>query len=161
MKMGTFVVCATFLCLGGLADASPYFRLLDPAHPKVVAGALLAPNDLKETSAAALVPLFTHSPADGCFLKSLGICEAWTPLAVGASMNEGKITFDAAPLANVLPWFQKAVAQLAPASWTAAHAIFDPGPNGPTTFSAGPVWEYRQAENKGYFRVYTGLALQF
>lgn len=142
------------------ANAAPYFRLVDPAHPQVVAGALLAPEALGNTEAASLLPLVTHTPADGCLLPSL-VCEDWTPLAVGASMNAGKITLDVAPLANVLPWVQLAASAVVPASWQGVQNVLASNPDKSVTFSAGPVWEYRQLDNKGYFRVFTGLALHF
>lgn len=148
------------LMLPSAAIANPYFRLIDPHHLQPVVGALLAPEDLKHSSAASLLPLVTHSPNDGCMLPSI-VCEDWTPLAVGASMNSGQITFDIAPLANVLPWMQRGAKSIVPASWTATRAMLEATPESQVSFSAGPVWEYRQATNKGYFRLFTGLALHF
>jgi len=149
------------LVLAPAAHATPYFRPIDPAHPQPVAGALIAPAALGDSSGAALLPIFTHSPKDGCLLPSI-VCEDWTPLAVGASLNAGKITFDVAPLANVLPWMQNGLLAVTPASWAWAQKILAPAAGGePVTFSAGPVWEYKQLTNKGYFRVFTGLALHF
>lgn len=142
------------------AQARPYFRPLDPSHPQPVAGALLDPSRLGDTSAASLLPLVTHSPADGCLLPTV-VCEDWTPLAVGAAMNAGKLTFDVAPLANVLPWMQSAALAIIPAKYDAARRFFAPGPSGPVTFSAGPVWEYSQRDDRGRFKVFTGLALHF
>ena len=148
------------LLLASVCSANSYFKVVDPSHPKPVAGAMLAPNKLSETSAAVLVPIFTHSPNDGCILPNF-VCEDWTPLAVGASMSSGKVTLDVAPLANVLPWMSGLALKVLPDSWVAARSIVAPSIDGSVTFSAGPVWEYRQLENKGYFRVFTGLALHF
>ncbi len=149
------------MLLASAAHATPYFRLIDPAHPQPVIGALIAPEDIGNTEGASLLPLITHSPNDGCLLPSI-VCEDWTPLAIGASMNAGNITFDVAPLANVLPWMQSAGRAIIPSGWTTARSIAEYNSTGdPLTFSAGPVWEYKQLTNKGYFRVFCGLALHF
>lgn len=143
------------------ASATPYFRPLDFAHPQPIVGALIDPTSLGQSSAASLLPIFTHSPKDGCLLPNI-ICEDWTPLAVGASMNAGKITFDVAPLANILPWMVSAGQAVVPSGWTALRSILDYSSVGdPITFSAGPVWEYSQLRNKGAFKLFTGLALHF
>lgn len=142
------------------ASALPYFRPLDFAHPQPLVGAAIDPTDLRQSRAVSLLPIFTHSPKDGCLLPSL-VCEDWTPLAVGASLNSGKLTFDVAPLANVLPWMQTAAGAALPESWTAARRVLAPVDGAPVTFSAGPMWEYRQSTDKGYFLVVTALALHF
>jgi hypothetical protein len=148
------------ICFATSANATPYFRLLDISHPQPVLGALIDPSAPGNTEAASLIPILTHSPKDGCLLPSV-VCEEWTPLALGASMNAGKITLDVAPLANVLPWFQKAAIAVTPAKWQGLIGVLSPSQDKSVTFSAGPVWQYRQLTNKGYFRVFTGLALHF
>lgn len=155
------LVAGLLIFTPSFAFATPYFRLINPAHPQPVAGALLAPEALGQSAASALLPLLTHSPKDGCLLPSI-VCEDWTPLAVGASINGGNITFDVAPLANILPWMQRAGQALVPSGWTAVREVVNYDPTGDAvTFSAGPVWEYQQRTNKGYFRIFTGLALHF
>ena len=153
---------ALLLVLASSAQASPYFRFIDLGHPQPVIGALVDPMNYKKTSASSLLPIFTHSPNDGCLLPSI-VCEDWTPLALGAAVNEGNFTFDVAPLANVLPWMAAAGYALTPASWSGLRHIFAPAvqPALPVTFSAGPVWEYQERTNKGYFKIFTGLALHF
>jgi hypothetical protein len=160
--MKHWLLVVALVCFGSFAHAAPYFRPLNPAHPKAVMGALLAPEGLKQSEATGLLPLFTHSPADGCMFPSI-VCEDWTPLAVGASINAGQVTFAAGPLANVLPWMQRAGLAIVPESWTWARSVLDYGGDetDAVTFSAGPVWQYKQATNKGYFRIFTGLALHF
>lgn len=158
--MKTSLLLAAALALATAADAAPYFRPLDFSHPAPVAGVLLAPEAPGQSSGAALLPIFTHSPKDGCLLPSI-VCEDWSPLAVGASANAGKMTFDVAPIANVLPWVQSAAAAAVPSDWQGVQRILASSPDHSVTFSAGPVWEYRQRDNKGYFRIFTGLALQF
>lgn len=142
------------------ALASPYFRPIDPQHPQPIVGAAVNPAKLADSRAVTLLPIITHSPKDGCLMPSI-VCEDWTPLAVGASLNAGKLTFDVAPLANILPWVQNGLDAVLPAGWTATRKILAPTPDAPVTFAAGPMWEYRQLENKGYFLVVTALALHF
>jgi hypothetical protein len=151
---------AAFLLLSSFASATPYFKLIDPSHPQPVLGALVDPVHLGNSSAASLLPLVTHSPKDGCLLPSI-VCEDWTPVAVGGSMNAGKITFDVAPLANVIPWVQSAALSVVPARWVPLVKVLTPSTDQSVTFSCGPVWEYSQAQNKGYFKVFTGLKLSF
>lgn len=153
------IIAAILLLASSVAMANPYFRVIDPKHPQPVAGALIAPK-LGDSSAAALLPIFTHSPKDGCLLPNI-TCEDWTPFAVGASMNAGKMTFDVAPLANVLPWMTTGLLAVVPESWEGLRNILKPGDGVPVTFSAGPVFEYQQRTNKGYFRLFSGLSLHF
>lgn len=158
--MKHWLMAAALICFGSSASANPYFRIINPAHPQPVAGAMLDPKDLGNTEAASLIPLITHSTADGCLFPTI-VCEDWTPLAVGFSMNSGKLTLNVAPLANVLPWFAAGALLVTPDSWSNVRKFFTPGPAGPVTFSAGPVWQYKEETNKGYFKVFTGLALHF
>lgn len=148
------------ICWGSIAHANPYFRLIDPVHPKPVAGALIDPFSLGNTSVASLLPLVTHSTSDGCILPSI-ICEDWSPLAVGGSMNAGNITFDIAPIANIVPWVQNAAVALIPSSWTGLVKVLKQKSGQAVTFSIGPVWEYNQIKNKGYFKVFVGFQLNF
>lgn len=158
--MKQWLLAAALVCFSSSAQAGPYFRLIDPSHPQPVAGALLDPRDLGNSEASSFLPIFTHSTADGCAFPSI-VCSDWTPLAVGFSMNAGQLTLNVAPLANVLPWVQSAALALTPSSWASVRQFFTPGAAGPVTFSAGPVWQYKQETNKGYFKVFTGLALHF
>jgi hypothetical protein len=142
---------ALVVLLASQVLAAPYFRPLDYQHPKPVFGALIAPEALGQSEASSLLPLITHSPKDGCLLPTI-VCEDWTPLAVGASMNAGKITLIVAPLANVVPWIQSAVQNATGKTYVKNPSV---------TISAGPALEYKQTTNKGYLRIFTGLALNF
>lgn len=137
-----------------------YFRPINLAHPEPVAGALLNPTHLGLSAGGSLLPLVTHSPADGCWLPSF-VCEDWSPIAVGGSMVAGHLTFDVGPIFNVLPWMQSGFKAVAPANWGWAQAITAKAGKEPVTFSAGPVWQYQQAQNRGAFLIFTGLALHF
>lgn len=143
---------ALVVLLAGPATASPYFRLVDPSHPEPVFGALVDPYHTGQTEAATLLPLITHSPADGCILPSI-VCESWSPAAVGVAVNAGQFTFDYAPVFNIMPWMGNAIEYFDPGAYS--------GQTSPVTISAGPVWEYQELTNKGYFKVFTGLALHF
>lgn len=156
-KLSTVVIS---LFIASSANATPYFRLIDPSHPNPVLGALIDPLNIGNSEAASLLPLITHSPKDGCLLPSV-VCEDWTPIAVGGSMNSGKLTFDIAPLSNVLPWFQSAALAIVPSKWTPLIKVLTPSQDQSITFSVGPVFEYSQANNHGYFKVFTGLKLNF
>ena len=158
--MKYFLAAAALIFYAVAANATPYFRPLDLAHPQPVLGALIDPTALGQTEGASLLPLVTHSPKDGCLLPAI-VCEDWTPIAVGASLNAGKLTFDVSPLANVLPWVQNAASAVVPDSWPAVRQVLASNPDQSVTFSAGPVWQYRQLNNKGYFKIFTGLALHF
>lgn len=133
------------------AAANPYFRLIDPAHPHPVLGALVDPSAPGETQATTLLPLITHKPTDGCLIPAL--CETWSPLAVGGAINAGKATFIVAPLFGLAPWGQLLLEKIYPG----LTFLKDPA----VSMSFGPAWEYQQATNRGYFRIYSGLSLNF
>lgn len=164
------MLAAVLMLFAVKAQATPYFRSIigkdASGHivfnkPSPVLGALIDPWHLGDSEAASLLPLVTHSPKDGCLLPNV-VCEDWSPLAIGASMNAGKITFDIGPVANVLPWMQKAGLAVVPAGWTGVRSVLNyDGSGDALTFSAGPMFQYRQIENKGYFKVFSGLALHF
>jgi hypothetical protein len=152
-----FLYC---LAMPSITMASPYFRPLDIAHPAPVVGALIAPEELGASEAVSLLPLITHSTRDGCWIPSV-VCSDWTPLAVGASINAGKVTLNIAPLVNVLPWMQGMARAVVPDSMPSIRRVLASNPDQAVTFSAGPVWQYRQRENRGYFRLFSGVALHF
>ena len=155
-----YLLLTLLLALATSSQASPYFRLIDPAHPQPVVGALVDPVHLGNTGAASLLPLVTHSPKDGCLLPSV-VCESWSPLAGGGSMDAGKLTFDVGPIANVMPWAQSAALAVVPAKWQSLVKVLSPSADQSVTFSAGPMFEYSQASNKGYIKVFTGVSLNF
>ena len=145
----------------------PYFRPLDINHLQPVGGALIDVREIHLSEATGLLPLLTHSPKDGQIFPWLA--EDWSPLAVGGSVIAGRYTFIVAPLFNVLPVIQALAYQMTPDTLPGLQRLFSPTPanpvtglpTAPATFSAGPAWEYKSATNKGYFRVFTGLALHF
>lgn len=159
--MKKVLLLAAIMAIGGEAWCSPYFRLLDISHPEPVAGGLIDTKDIKNTSIGSLLPLITHSPKDGCLLPEI-VCEDWSPIAIGLSANAGKVTFDAGPLFNILPWIGTAARSMVPNSWGGVQAVLNSPPaNSAVTFSGGPMFEYEQSTNKGYLKLFTGLALHF
>lgn len=166
--MRKLLLAVALLGLAGSANAAPYFRVYGYdydahsfsaeafAHPHLWAGALIDPSDLSKSEGGSLLPLVTHSPKDGCLMPAI-VCESWSPLAVGGSMYAGKITFDVAPLWNVIPAWVSLLRPVAPARF---QPLLADAPSA-VTFSAGPVWQYRQVENKGYLKIFTGIALAF
>ena len=146
-------ICAILLAVASPAFASPYFVpnpvFTDPAHPVTIQGALIDPRYLNGSRAAIFVPTFMAKGKLG---------EDWTPCAVGGSMNAGKVTFDIAPLANVAGWAQQGLLAVIPPTWAGVRSVLA-SQTGSVSFSGGPVWEYRQRDNKGYFMVFSGLAL--
>lgn len=84
------------------AKATPYFRIMDPAHPHLSAGAFVDPIEPGNTSAGTSLALVTHSPADGCLLPTF-VCENWSPLTVGFSANAGRALLGVGPSFNVAP----------------------------------------------------------
>lgn len=134
------------------AAAAPYFRtVIDPkgAHLFVPGAIIPLDQNIKLTEAVNLTPLVTHSTRDGCLLPAI-VCEDWSPIAVGPSINAGKVSFVVGPVINILPAFFNVIPGLGE-FLSPSNAIF----------AAGPMWEYKQSTNKGYARFFTGLALHF
>lgn len=147
------------IALASMLGLYPYFRPLDIYHPQPIGGALVDVEDVQKSEGTILLPLLTHSPKDGCMLPSI-VCEDWTPLAIGASVFAGKWTVTGGPVFNVLPIVQIAALAVIPNSWAGMRGIV--GSSIPTvTFSAGPNLEYKEITNKGYFKIFTGVALHF
>jgi hypothetical protein len=152
------LIAIGLLAMVGMGNATPYFRPLDISHPQPVAGALFGTSGIQDTQTTGMLPLITHSPKDGYILIPN---EDWTPLAVGVSANAGQFTFDIGPLFNILPWMQTLALEVIPDKYAQIRAILAPNPGAPVTFSAGPVFQYQEATNKGYYKTFTGLALHF
>lgn len=154
----------SMVCFCATAGATPYFRanpvFQNPAHPLMIAGALIDPINLSQTSGGSMLPVFTHSPKDGCLLPNI-VCESWTPVAIGGSMNAGKITLDVGPVANILPWFEAAALSVVPVKWNGLVKVLSPSTDQTVTFSAGPIFEYNQLANHGYLKVFSGVAVNF
>lgn len=158
-------VVALTLALEIPASAAPYFRPLDLASPHFVAGAFVDPQDPGNSAAGSALALVTHSTVDGCLLPSV-VCEDWTPLAVGLSVNGGKVLVGAGPSVNLAPIFKAGLlrglnALTAEESYLGLKSSLGSVPiSGPdVTMSFGPAWVFSPTENwKGYFRVFAGAA---
>ena len=97
MKKLLAVVLLVSCC--SFAGASPYFRLLDPAHPRISAGAFLDPTS-GVTDYGSMVALVTHHPRDGSVTGANAI---WTPLAVGGGYGHGQGFMALGPSCNIAP----------------------------------------------------------
>lgn len=85
-----------------LSFAGAYFRLIDLTHIHEVAGALIDPITLGNTSGVTAVALVTHSVRDGCILPSV-VCEDWSPLMAGLSIRAGQVQLSVGPAVNLTP----------------------------------------------------------
>ncbi len=116
-----YLLLAVILAIGNMAQAKQlgflpdnYFRPFNYAHPQFVLGAQIAPENLRDSEAASL-----------------------------------------------LPWMQRGASALVPSSWEGTQKVLASNPDQSVSFSAGPLWKFSQAMNKGYYRTFTGLALKF
>lgn len=92
------------LLLAAPARANPYFRTPFSGGPTVhYEGAFIDPKDPGQTTLGSEVALVTHDPKDGCALPEI-VCEQWSPIATGLSVNGGRVYWDIGPTVNVFPW---------------------------------------------------------
>lgn len=166
---------------------SAYFRFMDmrdgALHPAPLVGAFVDPATTGNSEGGGLLPIITHSARrnangtiiDGCLLPSI-VCEDWSPLAIGGSMNGGKMKLDIGPVFNILPIFQNAGTALIDL-WGAdklpgLRAILRPtqaGDRFDARFSVAPVFEFDplyqalpgNANGHGYFKLFVGPQLLF
>ena len=154
------LIAIVLFALPTYSAAAPYFRPINVAKPVTVAGALIA-EDTKQSEGTLMIPLLTHSTRDGCLLPSI-VCEDWSPIAIGPSVNAGEWSLAIAPLFNVLPWMSAGAKMLIPDKYTSLRSMITPAAGEQqVTFSAGPTWLYKSSTNKGYYRTFVGLALHF
>jgi hypothetical protein len=164
-KFGTFAAFLLLVLAATSARATPYFRPLDLASPHIVAGAFIDPKDPGNSAAGSALALVTHSTTDGCLLPSI-VCEDWTPLAVGFSVNGGRVLIGAGPSVNLAPVFKSLAlrglnAVTGEENYLGLKSSLGSVPiTGPdVTMSFGPAWVVSPSENwKGYFRVFAGAA---
>jgi hypothetical protein len=175
--MKHWIFAAALICFGSrAAQASPYFRLIDPSHPHKVVGAFLDPKDLGNTSAGTAIALVSHSVSDGCILPSI-VCEDWAPALAGLSYNAGRFQFNVGPAVNLTPLAKRGLRgllDLVTADETAAgvKALLSSQPiSGPdVSASFGPALAVAPIEHgvilpfnqwRGKFRVFMGAAVKF
>lgn len=175
--MKHLLLAATLLCIVGEVQASPYFRLIDPGHVYRVAGAFIDPTDPGNTSVGSAVALVTHSVRDGqCLLPSV-VCEDWSPLMVGLSVNSGRLRFDMGPAVNLTPMAKVGLLGIlrivtAEGSLVAIKGLLGSQPiSGPdVSVSFGPALSVNPIDHgaimpanawKGRFVIFAGAALKF
>ena len=167
---------AMLLLLSVPASATPYFRPIDPFHAKKVVGGYIDPLDLGASSVGGAYALITHSKNDGCFMPSV-ICEDWSPLMVGLSVNSGKVKLNIGPAINLTPVAKLgllSVLNMATNSDTLSgvKSILGSQPiTGPdVSTSFGPALGWTPIENgamlpvnawKGKFAIFAGASLSF
>jgi hypothetical protein len=95
-------IMALLLLLAALpAWAGPYFRLIDPLHPKTTLGGFYDPTGKEGPAYGTTVAIVTHSTQDGSLLKI--IQEDWVPLGVGGGYSAGAAFMALGPSANLAP----------------------------------------------------------
>lgn len=161
-------IVISVMLLAGSASANPYFRPINLAHPQISAGAYVDPVNPGQSAAGTSVALVTHSTTDGCAMPTI-VCEDWTPMAVGFSVNGGKTLLGVGPSFNLAPVVKSALLHGISAitkeeSYRGLKSSLGSNPiTGPDiTMSFGPAWVISPTENwKGYFRVFAGGAWRF
>jgi hypothetical protein len=171
-------IVALILSLPTASAASPYFRLIDPAHPQVAAGALFDPAGLNKTYAVTSLALITHSTKDGSIVPEKWQTylppEAWTPLQVGGGGTGGEYVASVGASANFLPitqtWALKGINAISkPDALTGLKDALTPS-SGSFSLAAGPAFAFIPivggmmlpvSEWKGLFRWYGGAAWKF
>lgn len=83
------------------AVASPYFRVLDPTHPRLSLGSFFDIAGDQKTDHGTVLALVTHSTRDGSIFKS--VQADWTLLGVGGGYGAGNGFIAAGPSANLSP----------------------------------------------------------
>ncbi|MFA6004602.1 MAG: hypothetical protein WC881_11105 [Elusimicrobiota bacterium] len=168
-------VVFALLMLSVQASAGPYFRLIDPKAPKVVAGVYADPTGSLGPDSGAAVPLVTHSTRDGALFRS--IQADWSPLALGGGRSAGGSAFLAVgPVANLAPVVKGAAVSvldlLAPGQYANLRQLLAPVPGDgrDVSISFGPAWQFKPVDGgrwvdpkswRGQFRLFAGAALQF
>jgi hypothetical protein len=146
------------------AQAGPYFRVIDPAHPKIAAGACADPVNVGNSSQCSLVSVVSHSHNDG-FLLFPG--EDWSLLGIGYALSGEQKALIGGPSVNLsavpLDATTWAMQKLYPGS--AATLMLETAQKAaalsPLNVSFGPMWMYDPVANHGYFRLFCGAAWQF
>ena len=167
-------ILALMLGLSASANAAPYFRLMDPAHPVKVVGAFIDPASPENTSAGTAVALITHSTKDGCFLPSV-VCEDWSPLMAGLAVNAGRVQFSVGPAINLAPVAKAGLlgalnVLTAQDSLPVVKSLLGSGPSEGVSVSFGPALAVSPvshgviiplSEWQGKFRLFAGAELKF
>lgn len=159
--------------LTGSSWASPYFRLIDPAHPRISAGGFM--DMAGRSDYGSMLALVTHHPRDGMLIKSAP-CE-WTPLAIGGGYGHDTGFAALGPSANFLPPVKAVVLKglnliTDDDRYLSLKSLLMPRPSdGPDiTMSLGPSLYWNVIEGgqfvnpgkwRGQFRWFYGAAWQF
>jgi len=174
--MLAFAVAIVLLFLLALAEplkASPYFRLINPAHPQVNAGVWADIMGGKPDFGSS-VAIITHSTKDGSLFETLQA--DWALLTLGGGYGDGQAFMAAGPSANLAPavkqFILKGLDIVAPDRFHNVRSLLAPPPGSTPdiTVSFGPQILFRPVENgvllgpdkyRGRFRFFLGSAWKF
>lgn len=168
------IIVALSLLVPGLAQAAPYFRILDISHPQIIAGVWADPTGREAPSYGSAVALITHKAGEGGALIE-SIQADWSPLAVGGGYGNGEAFAAVGPSANILP-VAKALAvrglDLLGKDYENLRQLLSPVPGaGPDiSVALGPQFLIRPIEGgqllapekyRGRFSLFAGAAWKF
>lgn len=156
-----------------ISNAAPYFHVFDPAHIYKSVGAYIDPVDSGNTAFGTPIALITHSTRDGCLLPSI-VCEDWSPLMAGFSVNAGRLSFNAGPAINLMPTARGGLLYIvngltADNQFGGLKSVLAPSDSG-VTISFGPALNVDPVQHgvfvpirqwHGKFRIFAGAALKF
>lgn len=167
--MKNLLLAAMFVVFTAVSsEATAYFRLIDPAHPHLSAGAFIDPVTPGDTSAGTSLALITHSPVDGCYLPSV-VCENWAPLTVGVSAHSGRVLLGVGPSFNLAPLVKAGLLKVVNAVTQEDHyqnlkslLSSEPLSQSDLSISFGPDLVLNPSEKwKGHLLIFTGAAWRF
>jgi hypothetical protein len=172
-KLFLFAVAGMFV-FNEQAQAAPYFRLIDPAHPAISAGVYADPTGKDLPSYGSSVALITHSTKDGSLLEA--IQTDWSPLTIGGGYGGGQAFMAIGPSANLAPAVKslavKALDIVAAGKYENLRQLLSPVPGGgpDINIAFGPALLLRPVEDghmlapglwKGRLRIFAGAAWRF
>lgn len=149
-----------------MAQASPYFRLIDVSRPQVIAGAFYDPANGKGTQAGSAVALITHSPKDGCLLPAI-VCEDWSPLIIGGTFTGPNKLFAIGPSFNLAPLVNGGLLALLNKVTNDGYAnelkaLLSSSSSQNLKLSLSVTYALAPGQNyKGYIKFFTGPSWQF
>ena len=177
--VGLTVLLLAWSCVAGVqpVEAAPYFRLVDPAHPRPLAGVYADPFGSEAPDAGVALPLVLHRAGEGgAIIRSIQV--DWSPLALGAGRSAGGSAFLAlGPIANLAPAVKglalAGLDALAPGGLPNLRHFLAPVPGSSgidAAVSFGPAWQFKLVESgrwrdpdawRGRLSVFFGAAIQF
>jgi hypothetical protein len=100
-RRGKKAMAAGLLLVAVPASSAPYFRLIDPKHPQIIAGVWTDPTGKDRPYYGSSIALITHSTKDGSLFES--VQSDWALLTVGGGYGNGEAFAAIGPSANLAP----------------------------------------------------------